>query len=43
MKRKGRERIGEQVHAIQAIGYDLCLCKDNHEDGVILNGKGEEI
>lgn len=24
MKRKGRERIGEQVHAIQAIGYDLC-------------------
>ena len=27
--------------SIQAIGYDLYLCKDNGEDGVILNGKGE--
>ena len=27
--------------SIQAIGYDLYLCKDNDEDGVILNGKGQ--
>ena len=27
--------------SIEAIGYDLYLCKDNEEDGVILNGKGE--
>ena len=27
--------------SIQAIGYDMYLCKDNDEDGVILNGKGE--
>ena len=27
--------------SIKAIGYDLYLCKDNDEDGVILNGKGE--
>lgn len=29
--------------SIQAIGYDMYLCKDNDEDGVILNGKGERI
>lgn len=29
--------------SIKAIGYDLYLCKDNGEDGVILNGKGERI
>ena len=29
--------------SIKAIGYDLYLCKDNDEDGVILNGKGERI
>ena len=28
---------------IVAIGYDLYLCKDNDEDGVILNGKGQRI
>lgn len=28
---------------IKAIGYDMYLCKDNDEDGVILNGKGERI
>lgn len=28
---------------IKAIGYDTYLCKDNDEDGVILNGKGERI
>lgn len=28
---------------IKAIGYDTYLCKDNNEDGVILNGKGEKI
>lgn len=28
---------------IKAIGYDTYLCKDNDEDGVILNGKGEKI
>ena len=27
--------------SIQAIGYDMYLCKDNDEDGVILNGKGQ--
>ena len=27
--------------SIKAIGYDLYLCKDNGEDGVILNGKGQ--
>lgn len=26
---------------IKAIGYDMYLCKDNSEDGVILNGKGQ--
>ena len=29
--------------SIQAIGYDMYLCKDNDEDGVILNGKGQRI
>lgn len=29
--------------SIQAIGFDMYLCKDNEEDGVILNGKGERI
>ncbi len=29
--------------SIKAIGYDLYLCKDNDEDGVMLNGKGERI
>ena len=29
--------------SIEAIGYDLYLCKDNIEDGVILNGKGERV
>ena len=29
--------------SIQAIGYDMYLCKDNYEDGVILNGKGQRI
>lgn len=29
--------------SIKAIGYDLYLCKDNYEDGVILNGRGERI
>lgn len=28
---------------IKAIGYDMYLCKDNIEDGVILNGKGDRI
>ncbi len=28
---------------IRAVGYDMYLCKDNVEDGVILNGKGERI
>lgn len=28
---------------IKAIGYDTYLCKDNAEDGVILNGRGERI
>ena len=28
---------------IKAIGYDMYLCKDNDEDGVILNGRGERI
>ena len=27
--------------SIQAIGYDMYLCKDNDEYGVILNGKGQ--
>ena len=29
--------------SIQAIGYDMYLCKDNDEYGVILNGKGQRI
>lgn len=29
--------------SIEAIGYDLYLCKDNFEDGVLLNGKGERV
>ena len=28
---------------IKAIGHDMYLCKDNAEDGVILNGKGERV
>lgn len=27
---------------IKAIGYDTFLCKDNDEDGVILNGRDEK-
>ena len=29
--------------SIEAIGYDLYLCKDSREDGIILNGKGEPV
>lgn len=29
--------------SITAIGYDMYLCKDNSEDGVLLNGRGERI
>lgn len=29
--------------SIEAIGYDLYLCKDNYEDGVLLNGRGERV
>lgn len=29
--------------SIEAIGYDMYLCKDNHEDGVLLNGDGKRI
>ena len=28
---------------IKAIGYDMYLCKDNDEDGVILNDRGERL
>lgn len=28
---------------IKAIGYDLYLCKDNGEDGIVLNGRGERV
>lgn len=28
---------------IKAIGYDMYLCKDNDEDSVILDGKGERL
>lgn len=28
---------------IKAVGYDMYLCKDNNEDGIILNGKGMRI
>lgn len=28
---------------IKAIGYDMYLCKDNSEEGIILNGKGEKV
>lgn len=28
---------------IVAIGYDMYLCKDNNEDGVILDGKGKRV
>lgn len=28
---------------IDAIGYDMYLCKNEYDDGVILNGKGERI
>lgn len=28
---------------IKAIDYDLYLCKDEYDDGVVLNGKGERV
>lgn len=28
---------------ITAIGYDLYLCKDNNDGGVVLNGRGERV
>ena len=28
---------------IKAVGYDMYLCKDNDEDGVIQNGRGERV
>lgn len=36
-------QTGLRYRCIKAIGYDMYLCKDNGEDGVILNGKGERI
>ena len=41
MSADGKVITPPSYSSIQAIGYDLYLCKDNGEDGVILNGKGQ--
>ena len=43
MSPAGRIVTPPSYTSIKAIAYDLYLCKDNDEDGVILNGKGERI
>ena len=43
MSPDGRVITPPSYTSIKAIAYDLYLCKDNDEDGVILNGKGERI
>ena len=43
MTADGRVVTPPSYSSIEAIAYDLYLCKDNYEDGVILNGKGERI
>ena len=43
MSPDGRIITPPSYTSIKAIAYDLYLCKDNDEDGVILNGKGERI
>ncbi|MGN0282468.1 MAG: WG repeat-containing protein [Prevotella sp.] len=43
MTADGRVVTPPSYCSIEAIGYDMYLCKDNDEDGVILNGKGERI
>ena len=43
MTADGKVITPPSYQSIKAIGYDTYLCKDNDEDGVILNGKGERI
>ena len=43
MSADGKVITPPSYSSIVAIGYDMYLCKDNYEDGVILNGKGEPI
>ena len=43
MSSEGRIITPLSYNRIKAIAHDLYLCKDNDEDGVILNGKGERI
>lgn len=43
MTAEGKVVTPPSYSSIKAIGYDMYLCKDNSEDGVILNGKGERI
>ena len=39
----GRIVTPPSYESIKAIGYDLYLCKDNYDDGVVLNGRGEQL
>jgi len=43
MSPEGRVITKPIYNEIMAMGYDMYLCKDNSEDGVMLNGKGEKI
>lgn len=43
MTADGKVITPPSYNEIKAIGYDMYLCKDNDEDGVILNGKGQRI
>lgn len=41
MTAEGKIITPPSFSSIKAVGYDLYLCKDNDEDGLLLNGKGE--
>lgn len=43
MSPEGKIITPPSYSSIEAIGYDLYLCKDSDNDGVLLNGKGERV
>lgn len=43
MTTEGKVITPPSYSSITAVGYDLYLCKDNNEDGVLLDGKGRQV
>lgn len=43
MTTEGKVITPPSYSSITAVGYDMYLCKDNNEDGVLLDGKGQQV